>query len=292
MTSTLPPALSLVSQQKSLLDLTSLDPIAKGFSRRLRDLFFDMTGKIMTAACNPANSLNYPQWRLAQNPHCALLRFRIEPSGDEALLHLPGQFIGQLVDLHYGGSGSGHNLTEFTAAERRVIDRLGETLAPLLAATIEAAAANVRFAGSHCDLLQVKWPKSSDPIVVQTFTIEGDHIAPALLSLIITAETTRSLSQHSVDGPNWTASVAGSHWHEQMHAAAMQIAVPARTLLAQTTMPFHQMLTMAPGDILPLLIPSQIPLTVNGRTFALGSLGEANGHAALLIEKMEKDMNQ
>jgi len=77
-----------------------------------------------------------------------------------------------------------------------------------------------------------------------------------------------------------------------MRAAAMRIRLPARTILAHSDISFQRLLTLAPGDILPLLLPTQIPLTVAGHVFAHGSLGEANGRTALLIEKMEKEMDQ
>jgi flagellar motor switch protein FliM len=41
--------------------------------------------------------------------------------------------------------------------------------------------------------------------------------------------------------------------------------------------------------VLPLILPSQIPLLVEGRVVAHGSIGEANGRAALRIEKIGKE---
>jgi flagellar motor switch protein FliM len=35
-------------------------------------------------------------------------------------------------------------------------------------------------------------------------------------------------------------------------------------------------------------MPRQVPVTVAGRKFALGSIGEANGNAAIMIDQIEK----
>ena len=42
------------------------------------------------------------------------------------------------------------------------------------------------------------------------------------------------------------------------------------------------------GDIIPLTMPRHVPVTVAGRSFAVGSIGEANGNAAIMIEHIEK----
>nr|WP_246156569.1 FliM/FliN family flagellar motor C-terminal domain-containing protein [Sphingorhabdus profundilacus] len=72
----------------------------------------------------------------------------------------------------------------------------------------------------------------------------------------------------------------------------MRVKFPTRIVLTHCNVSFQKMLTLAPGDILPLLLPAQIPMIVSGRVFARGSLGEANGRAALMIEKIEKEMDQ
>jgi flagellar motor switch protein FliM len=49
-----------------------------------------------------------------------------------------------------------------------------------------------------------------------------------------------------------------------------------------------KLLGLEVGDIIPLTIPRNVPITVAGRNFATGSIGEANGNAAIMIEAIEK----
>ena len=49
-----------------------------------------------------------------------------------------------------------------------------------------------------------------------------------------------------------------------------------------------KLLSLEVGDIIPITMPRQVPVTVAGRKFALGSIGEANGNAAIMIDQIEK----
>jgi flagellar motor switch/type III secretory pathway protein FliN len=148
-----------------------------------------------------------------------------------------------------------------------------------------------RFGEAQTDLLQAGLPKSREAISVQPFTCEGGAIKPAVISLILSAEAASRLSKRS-ESYSVNEAPTDAAWTDRMRAAAMRVRLPARTILARSDVSFQRLLTLSPGDVLPLLLPAQIPLTVAGHIFAHGSLGEANGRAALLIEKMEKEMDQ
>ena len=44
---------------------------------------------------------------------------------------------------------------------------------------------------------------------------------------------------------------------------------------------------LAPGDFIPVCLPTRVPVTVAGRLLAHGTIGEANGRAAIKIDKLE-----
>ena len=282
----------LVRSRDDAADLTILEPIATRFAREVQSLLDSVAGGGIAVAAGTANAARYPDWRIAQNPFGALLRFTLWTGNDEAFVHLPGSFISQIVDLHYGGGGNVPVRAEFAGAELRFADRLAGQMAAALTASFGMSdAAPVTFTDTHTDLLYASWPKARDAIIVQQFFAEGGAIKPSAISLIIAADTVRALSKRSSMN---TAQPAHNDaaWADRLRVAAMQVTLPARTVLTRSEVPLQRLMTLAPGDVLPLLMPAQIPLTVAGRIFAHGSLGEANGRAALLIEKMEMEMDQ
>ncbi len=283
-----PQAMPLVRAQNETADIAALEPLAAKLARGMQAVLDSRsTGQIGVTA-GSANVARYPEWRISQNPHGALLRFGTAGCNDDLLVHVPGNLVNQIVDLHYGGCGTVPNQTEFTAAELQFVSRIGERFALLLEA---AGLGPIKFGEAQTDLLQAVWPKAREAITVQPFTCEGGAIKPAVISLILSAEAAGGLSKRN-EGNSQNDTPSDAAWTDRMRAAAMRVRLPARTILTRSDISFQRLLTLAPGDILPLLLPAQIPLTVAGHIFAHGSLGEANGRAALLIEKMEKEMDQ
>jgi flagellar motor switch protein FliM len=283
-----PQAMPLVRAPKETVDLVALEPLAAKLARAMQSLLDIRASGEIEVTAGTANAARYPEWRIAQNPFGALLRLSRVDNGDELLIHLPGYLLSQIVDLHYGGSGAVPPHADFTAAELQFVGRIGERFALLLEA---AGVEPVRLVETHTDLLQAGWSKSREAIAVQPFTVEGGAIKPAVISLVLCSETVRTLSE--CDDRDIASNKPGdAAWAGRMRAAAMRVRLPARTILTRSDISFQRLLTLAPGDVLPLQVPTQIPFVVAGHIFAHGSLGEANGRAALLIEKMEKEMDQ
>jgi flagellar motor switch protein FliM len=291
-TAAFPQAVPLARGRNEIADLAVLEPLAAKLARGIQAILDSRTTGEMHVKSGSANAARYPEWRIMQNPFGLLLRFGIASGNDELLMHIPGHLVGQIVDLHYGGDGNLPARAEFTAAELRLTERLASRFEKLFTETLAATGlAPWRFVEMQTDILYAHWPKSRDAIAVQSFTCEGSAIKPSVISLILAVETARAISRRSRGNATENPPI-DAVWTDRMRAAAMRIRLPARTILAHSDISFQRLLTLAPGDILPLLLPTQIPLTVAGHVFAHGSLGEANGRTALLIEKMEKEMDQ
>lgn len=282
------PSVSLVRSQAKEPDLASLEALAQRTASGLQALLDVSNNGTVRITAGAANAVRYPEWRIAQNPFGALLRYRCANRTDELLVHLPGYFVNQVVDLHYGGSGTVPVRSGFSAAEMRFISGFGEQFAKLLEAFGSCGTVQADFVEVHTDLLCAHWPKSREDIAIQTIFAEAENIKPTAITLVMASETLQLL----VDGSNHdsaSAMTVDTVWAERMRAAAMQLRVPARAILMRNQLSVQRLLTLSPGDVLPLLLPSQIPLIVEGRIFAHGSLGEANGRAALRIEKIGKE---
>ena len=61
-----------------------------------------------------------------------------------------------------------------------------------------------------------------------------------------------------------------------------------RLSTSKDTVTLQRLLTLAVGDIIQVPMPRQIPVTIGGRLFAQGSVGEANGRTAIKIESIQQ----
>ena len=190
--------------------------------------------------------------------------------------------------MQYGGSGVTPVRSAFSATELRFISGFGEQFAKLLEAFGSCGTVQADFVEVHTDLLYASWPKSRDDIAIQTIFAESDKIKPTVITLVMALDTLQLLVEAS-NHDSASAMTVDAAWAENMRAAAMQLRVPARAILMRNQLSVQRLLTLSPGDVLPLILPSQIPLVVEGRVLAHGSLGEAYGRAALRIEKIEKE---
>jgi flagellar motor switch protein FliM len=284
------PSLLLAAAKAEKSGAALPEQLAQRLAHAMEELLSALARSPVGIAAGAATNSRYAEWRIAQNPFGALLRFDLGRH-DETLVHLPGTLIGQLVDLNYGGYGDTPPSERFTPTEQRLASRLGERLETILQAALAPYGFDrARFVAAEFDLLQAGWAKPREAIAVQTFSVDSGPIRPVLISLIAAATTVSTMGRFEQKDAH--PATTDASWASRMRGAAMQIRLPARAVLTDAELPLPRLLALAPGDILPLLLPTAVKLTVDGREFARGTLGEANGCAALQIETMEKEMDQ
>lgn len=290
MTTSLPTA-SLIRGQAKQIDLASFEALAQHIVPGLQGLLDVSSIGAVQITAGAANAARYQEWRITQNPFGALLRYRFANRNDQLLVHLPGYFIGQIVDLHYGGSGVTSVRSGFSNTELHFVRSFGEQFANLLKALRTSEMLQADFVEMHTDLLYAHWPKSRDDIAIHTVFAESDNIKPTAITLVMALDSLDLLAGGNNRDETSTVMVDAA-WAEKMREAAMHLQVPVRAILMRNKLPLQRLLTLSPGDVLPLMMPSQIPLIVDGHTFARGSLGESNGRAALRIETIGKEFQQ
>ena len=69
--------------------------------------------------------------------------------------------------------------------------------------------------------------------------------------------------------------------------AVMQVHLPVRSIFARPQVPLAKLLSLRAGDVIPVCLPDFLPVTVAGRQFAHGTVGEAGGRAAIKINSIE-----
>jgi flagellar motor switch protein FliM len=75
-------------------------------------------------------------------------------------------------------------------------------------------------------------------------------------------------------------------WQARLARQMGGIRLPAKTVLARPTLTLNELLNLKNGDVIPVTIERYLPLLVGNRALAQGTLGEQNGRAAFMIEKI------
>lgn len=283
MTGITSPSVSLLRADNIVEDFAPLEVHCDRISRTLQDMLSKRATGLIDTKSGAIQSVRYAEWRIAQNPFGMLLRYQVPINGSELVVHIPGYLISQIIDIHYGGTGQVPIRSTFTAAETKFVERLAVQLAPHISFATGQSAVPVE---TQSDILSFSWPKSLDAICIMSIFVEGAAIKSSTISCFMSAETARTMA-NQIAGSDDPIAAEDPVWQNKMQFAAMRIRFPARAILTRCEMPAARVLTLAPGDILPVILSSKIPLTVAGRHFAEGTIGEANGRAALQIETIQ-----
>ena len=277
---------SLLKASDADKGFAEIEIVGDRLARGLQELMTASTGHAFSVTPGSVNPASYAEWRIAQNPYGMLLRYRLTAQNGQMLVHIPGALLSQIVDLAYGGNGNLALRSAFAPAETRFVERFAEGLLPAIrAAWNDAPAVMPTLASIESDLLNANWAKTQDRILTNNLAVEGHGIKPATICWIISVDTAKAAPTAS--SANETLS-PDPVWGQRMKASAMAVRMPARSVLTRCELPLTRLLHLAPGDVIPLFLPQHVPITVAGRPFAHGSIGEANGRAAIRIEKMKE----
>lgn len=272
--------------------LPALDRLHERLARRMRDLFEPILRVKPKVDAEPALLRPLKDWQAEQSAFQSLSLYNFKPMKGTLAVSLPAEFVSRLVDAFYGGTGNGPvaQAREFTGTEEALLGRLADNVVVLMAdAWREVAAVDPQIKGRETNVAMARIAGAEEAVVVCRFTVAPPQGAPAAIDILFPAAALRAvegaLAARNDDGGK------GSEWREQLGAALGDVRIEARTVLARPELSLSELMSLKVGDVIPVTIPASVPLLVEGRTVAVGSIGEQDGKAALKIERIESRRN-
>lgn len=281
---------NLTGSKDDISDFPGLELVGERFARGLTDLFAGIGLGSAMARRGQTHMISLADWEASASAKSANFRFQLKPIKGSMLFCMPSSLIMQLVDIFYGGDGLVDSEDrEFSSAEQRFLNRIGEQCLPLLTAAWKDML-GINPALQSVDLGASRLPRSkdNDPIAVQTLTLSGDGIGAVEIKCIFPLSALRPIAalRQPIDAD--ITPVIDAVWRDRMEETVMQVRLPVRSVFARPELPLQKLLTLCVGDIIPVPMPRQIPVTIGGRLFAHGSVGEANGRTAIKIESIQQ----
>ncbi len=234
----------------------------------------------------------FSAWHAAQPMHLAISLFQNAFGHGAMMMVFPASLISALVEGYYGGK-----ITPIAKSDRS-LTRTEKALAARLARVMAA-----ELGHAWRDLATV----SLDSVVQYDSLADMDAIAADAEVLVIRCDALfgAKTTAHTIDivyavsGIVSEASLGrapaalGAPCHQQAHAwqdalcnNIAHIRLPVRTVLARPLLSVSQLLSLRVGDILPISMPPAVPFLVKGKRFAMVSIGETAGQAAVRIETL------
>lgn len=269
--------------------LPALDRLGERMVRKLRNVIEPFARAKPVVTAESAFVGNFGDWQAQQHEFTSLSLYAFKPLKGAILLSVEPEFVMRLVDARYGGTGEGvrPGAREFTATEESLLARLAEAIVETLAAVwseivpvqpqLRARETNVGFAALA---------RAEDPVAITRFTITPWPGKQTAIEILYPVAALRSVEDQLCRSHD-DAQPRGGEWRERLAAAVGEVRFPARTVLARPELSFSELMQLQPGDVIPVTLPALVPLLVDGRRIAVGTIGEHDGRAALKIERME-----
>jgi flagellar motor switch protein FliM len=271
--------------------LPALDRLNERMSRRLRDVLEPFARGKPVLSAEPSTIRLYGDWKAEQPEFVSLSLYAFKPMKGTILLAVRPEFVSRLVDIFYGGSGALPTAVshEFTGTEESLVARLADAVVGALASVwAEVIAVRPLLRSRETSVGFANLVRGDESVAVTRFAVRIGEGAPSEIQIVYPVSALRSIEHELMATSPEDVSARGEEWRERLAAALGQVRVRARTVLARPELSLAELMQLRPGDVIPISLPAQVPLLVEGRPFALGTIGEHDGRAALKIEKIEK----
>lgn len=269
--------------------LTGFDKLGERLGRRIRSTLEPLVGTKPTVTAQPSEMVNYDLWSAMAASFGAYSVYRLHPLKGAMLVRLDAALVGGLVERFYGGAGGKAGLarSEFTPSEDRIIARVSEAvIQALIASWAEYMHLDAVLVSRETDPQALNFADTTDQMLSQTFVITLSRTEEWPIELMMPLVALRQLEPLMSGNSGEEARLPDPLWRGRIAKQMGNIRLPARTVLARPSLNLTELLSLKAGDVIPLNIQRTLPLIVSNRVIAQGTIGEQNGRAAFMIEKL------
>ena len=287
------PALASAGAGNPLGELPALDKIAGHFAIGLRSVVEPLLRRQAKVTASPARVERFDAYLSARGD--ALTSFTpmaMPPLSGQALLAIDGVLVLELVDLFFGGPGSAPNPlpAEFTPTADAMTARLIKGAAESLgAAWLDLAEIEFLPKRSVANAAMLTHLEGDELVLVTRFEIATADPRGAAIDILYPVSALKPIA--GLLAPKVQAKRSGGPdpaWLASLTRAVMNVKLPVRTVLAEPVIPLVQLMSLKPGDIIPISLSPEIPLLVADKAFGRGVVGASNGHAAVKLHRIER----
>lgn len=271
-------------------DLHTLQHLSARFARGLRPVFEPMLRRAVRSWAEPLEVERFAQYRAARDPGLtAWVPVKMSPAG-QAVVVINGRFALELLDLFFGGFGETPTdlPTEFTPAAESIVRRVVQSLCGPLASAWEPVS-RVSFDPGNIEINPALIPAldGEDPVIVTRFGIATEGGDPAMIDILYPVAALRPLSPQLSARVHGKSAEPDPRWRNGLTRAAMSVRFPVRSVLAEPVMSIGKLLELKEGDVIPISFGPAVPVMVGNHRLGTGTVGTANGKAAIRIQTFE-----
>jgi len=269
--------------------LSGLERMGEKIARAMRPVIEPIARARVSVTCEPLELRTFQEWQDEQPDFSALTLYRLRPLKGGMLVQIDANFIASLVEIFYGGA-PGANVKrkpgDFTASEELLLNRLLEKISTILASHWnDVTPVELAFGTRETNVAHLPFLRGDEMVVVQKFTIAAG-IAPTVIPVLYPLSMLRPIEEKLEARVQDEDLAANQDWRWRLGQALSQVSLPVRSVLARPEISVAELLSLKVGDVIPINLQPRTPLLAGARRIADGVIGEQDGRAALMIEKV------
>ncbi|HHQ4749162.1 TPA: flagellar motor switch protein FliM [Aeromonas veronii] len=266
--------------------MPTLELVNERFARHMRISLFNMMRRTAEVSINGVQMLKFGEYVHTLFVPTSLNMVRFRPLKGTALITMEARLVFILVENFFGGDGRYHAKIEgreFTPTERRIIQMLlklvfedyKDAWAPVMDVGFE-------YLDSEVNPAMANIVSPTEVIVVSSFHIELDggggdfHVAMPYSML----EPIRELLDAGVQSDKGDTDV---RWSKALRDEIMDVKVELRAKLLETELTLRELMELRPGDIIPVDMPENLLVFVEGLPTFHAKMGRTKDNVALKI---------
>ncbi|WNO53700.1 flagellar motor switch protein FliM [Stakelama saccharophila] len=272
-------------------DLHTLQHLSARLARGMRRVFEPMLGRAVRSWAEPVSVQRFADYCAEREQGLtAWLPLAMSPGGGQALLVLDGRFVLELLDRFFGGNGDGPSTmpAEFSAAAESMVHRLARMMdGPITSAWEPVARIGFEATSLETNPVMLSTIDSDDPMVITRFGIAADGAKPEFVDLLYPVSALKPFGAELTAKVHGRSAEPDPRWNNGLTRAAMKVRFKVRSVLAEPTITIGQLMELREGDVIPIRVDRDVPVMVANNRIGAGTVGTANGRAAIRINSLD-----
>jgi flagellar motor switch protein FliM len=266
--------------------LPTLEMINERFARYFRTSMFNMLRRSADISVSGVQMLKFSEFVHSLFVPTSLNIIKVSPLRGKSLFVIDPKLVFSVVDNFFGGSGRFHTKIEgreFTPTELRVVQMLLDVaFSDLKAAWQPVMDVDFSYVGSEVNPQFANIVSPSEVVVVTTFNVDlesgsGDFYLCMPYSML---EPIRELLDAGVQSDRGEKD---ERWEQAMREEILEASVELVSNMAHTELTLRELSELQVGDILPIDVPEQLDVSVEGLPLFRGSLGVHKSNYAIKV---------
>jgi len=269
--------------------MPTMEIINERFARLFRIALYNFIHRSSEVSVGPVKVVKFSEFIRNLPVPANLNLVSVKPLRGTALFIFDPNLVFMVVDSLFGGDGRFHTRVEgreFTQTEHRIIQKLLEVLFETYTKSWESVQKlEFEFQRSEVNPQFANIATPNEVVVVTTFEVEFTGVGGSIHICMPYAmiEPIRELLYSTMQGDHV---IADKRW---LHMLAKQIQsadIELTAVLGHANVTLDDVLKMRNNDIIPLDVPENVNVMVDGVPVMECKYGVANTHYALKVEKM------